>query len=79
MATLEEDIEHLKEVLVLQNFGGCDECKADHERLLGYLEELKRFRDSRAALLQILFDHEQYEQNKDKDNGFYVDYGGHGV
>ena len=77
MATLEEDIEHLKEVLVLQNFGGCDERKADHERLLGYLEELKRFRDSRAALLQILFDHEQYEQNK--DDGFYVDYGGHGV
>ena len=77
MATLDEDIEHLKEVL--QTFDGCDECKADHERLLGYLEELKRFRDSRAALLQILFDHAQYEQNKDNDNGFYVDYGGHGV
>lgn len=77
MATLDEDIEHLKEVL--QTFDGCDECKEDHERLLGYLEELKKFRESRAALLQILFDHEQYEQNKDNDNGFYVDYGGHGV
>lgn len=77
MATLEEDIEHLKDVL--QDFGGCDECKADHERLLRYLEELKRFRESRDTLLRILFEHEQYEQNKDKDNGFYVDYGGHGL
>lgn len=42
MATLDEDIEHLKEVL--QTFDGCDECKADHERLLGYLEELKMYR-----------------------------------
>lgn len=75
MATLEEDIEHLKDVL--QDFDGCDERKADHERLLRYLEELKRFRDSRTALLQILFEHEQYEQSK--DNEFYVDYGGHGV
>lgn len=40
MASLDEDIEHLKEVL--QTFDGCDECKADHERLLGYLEELKK-------------------------------------
>lgn len=74
MATLDEDIEHLKEVL--QTFDGCDECKADHERLLGYLEELKRYRDCRDILLRILFEH---EQNKDKDNGFYVDYGGHGL
>lgn len=56
MATLEEDIEHLKEVL--QDFGGCDECKADHERLLGYLEELKMYRGrwerlERIALKQI--------------------------
>lgn len=74
MATLDEDIKHLKEVL--QDFDGCDECKADHERLLKYLEELKRFRDSRAALLQILFEH---EQEQSKDNGFFVDYGGHGL
>lgn len=51
MATLDEDIEHLKEVL--QTFDGCDECKADHERLLGYLEELKMYRSRWERLERI--------------------------
>ena len=51
MATLEEDIEHLKDAL--QDFGGCDECKADHERLLGYLEELKMYRSRWERLERI--------------------------
>ena len=51
MASLDEDIEHLKEVL--QTFDGCDECKADHERLLEYLEELKMYRSRWERLERI--------------------------
>ena len=32
MSELEEDIKHCEEVLA--DWHGCDECKADHERLL---------------------------------------------
>ncbi len=41
---LESDIEHLKDVL--KDFKGCDECRKDHERLLGYLRELQAFRST---------------------------------
>lgn len=40
------DIEHLKEVLNdPDREWSCEECKQDHIRLLGYLEELKRRRE----------------------------------
>ena len=39
---LEEDIKHCEEVLA--DWHGCDECKADHERLLSYMKELLEYR-----------------------------------
>lgn len=44
MSELEEDIEHCEEVLA--DWHGCDECKADHERLLSYMKELLEYRKS---------------------------------
>lgn len=41
MSELEEDIKHCEEVLA--DWHGCDECKADHERLLSYMKELLEF------------------------------------
>ena len=41
---LEEDIKHCEEVLA--DWQGCDECKADHERLLSYMKELLEYRKS---------------------------------
>ena len=42
MSELEEDIKHCEEVLA--DWHGCDECKADHERLLSYMKELLEYR-----------------------------------
>lgn len=42
MSELEEDIKHCEEVLA--DWQGCDECKADHERLLSYMKELLEYR-----------------------------------
>lgn len=39
---LEEDIKHCEEVLA--DWHGCDECKADHQRLLSYMKELLEYR-----------------------------------
>lgn len=44
MSELEEDIKHCEEVLA--DWHGCDECKADHERLLLYMKELLEYRKS---------------------------------
>lgn len=44
MSELEEDIKHCEEVL--SDWHGCDECKADHERLLSYMKELLEYRKS---------------------------------
>ena len=44
MSELEEDIKHCEEVLA--DWHGCDECKADHERLLSYMKELLEYRKS---------------------------------
>lgn len=40
---LEEAISHLKELIDNHDFE-CEECKRDHEELLGFLEELKQQR-----------------------------------
>lgn len=45
MTELEEDIKHCEEVLA--NWHGCDECKADHERLLSYMKELLEYRKAK--------------------------------
>jgi hypothetical protein len=42
MSELEEDIKHCEEVLA--DWHGCDECRADHERLLSYMKELLEYR-----------------------------------
>ena len=41
--TLQEGIDHLKELLAEDNFG-CDECRKDHEQLLMWLAELRLYR-----------------------------------
>lgn len=58
MSELEEDIEHCEEVLA--DWHGCDECKADHERLLSYMKELLKYRKS------IMSD-KKYEGMKDRN------------
>lgn len=40
---LQEGIDHLKELLVEDNFG-CEECRNDHEQLLMWLLELSLYR-----------------------------------
>ena len=49
MSELEEDIKHCEEVLA--NWHGCDECKADHERLLSYMKELLEYRKARDSIM----------------------------
>ncbi len=49
MSELEEDIKHCEEVLA--NWHGCDECKADHERLLSYMKELLEYRKVRDSIM----------------------------
>lgn len=58
MSELEEDIKHCEEVLA--NWKGCDECKADHERLLSYMEELLEFRKQ-------MTDNTDWVKNKTKE------------
>lgn len=72
MTQLEEDIKHCEEVLT--EWHGCDECKADHERLLSYMKELLEYRKARDSLMTALF----YELPK-QTNPFYIDSGGHGI
>lgn len=40
---LEETISHLKELIDNHDFK-CEECKRNHEELLGFMEELKKRR-----------------------------------
>lgn len=49
---LEEDIKHCKEVLA--DWHGCNECKADHERLLSYMKELLEYRKYYADYSKIM-------------------------
>lgn len=49
MSELEEDIKHCEEVLA--DWHGCDECKADHERLLSYMKELLEYRKARDSIM----------------------------
>lgn len=49
MSELEEDIKHCEEVLA--DWKGCDECKADHERLLSYMKELLEYRNMRYYII----------------------------
>lgn len=45
--TLEEAISHLRESLAdTAHEWGCEECKAEHEQLLAFLQELKLFRET---------------------------------
>ena len=49
MSELEEDIKHCEEVLA--DWHGCDECKADHERLLSYMKELLEYRKAKDSIM----------------------------
>lgn len=49
MSELEEDIKHCEEVLA--DWHGCDECKADHERLLSYMKELLEYRKAKGSIM----------------------------
>ena len=53
MSELEEDIKHCEEVLA--DWHGCDECKADHERLLSYMKELLEYRKARDSIVNAKF------------------------
>ena len=53
MSELEEDIKHCEEVLA--DWHGCDECKADHERLLSYMKELLEYRKARNNIMKDKF------------------------
>lgn len=45
--TLEEAIQHLRESLAAPTHKwGCEECKAEHEQLLAFLQELKKYRET---------------------------------
>ena len=77
MTKLEEDIKHCEEVLA--EWKGGDECRADHERLLGYMKELREYRKARDSIMAALF-YESPKQTEVKPNPFYIDLGGgHGV
>ncbi|MCQ2507254.1 MAG: hypothetical protein MJ097_00525 [Dorea sp.] len=44
--TLGEAITHLEEILSdPEHDWGCDECKKEHEQLLAWLKELKKYRE----------------------------------
>ena len=53
MTQLEQDIRHCEEVL--EKWQGCDECRADHERLLEYMKELVTYRKARDSVMIALF------------------------
>ena len=45
--TLEEAIQHLRESLADSTHKwGCEECKQEHEQLLAFLQELKKYRET---------------------------------
>lgn len=51
LMTLQEAIDHLKELLDDPNHEwSCAECKVQHRQLLGWLEELKYARESMAEI-----------------------------
>lgn len=48
--SLSEAIEHLEEVLTDSNHFSCEECRKEHEQLLAWLLELKRYREKFGAI-----------------------------
>lgn len=53
MTQLEEDIKHCEKVLA--EWHGCDECRAEHERLLAYMNELLAYRKARDCIMIAMF------------------------
>lgn len=76
MTQLEEDIKHCEKVLA--EWHGCDEGKAEHERLLEYMKELREYRKARDSIMTAMF-YESPKQIEVKNNPFYIDFGGHGL
>ena len=70
MSELEEDIKHCEEVLA--DWHGCDECKADHERLLSYMKELLEYRKAKDSIMTDNTDIGFSSHVQESIRGFYV-------